>query len=86
MLCLSQMLEIDKGVVLKPFVQRSQVCGTETKRIFADEVVKVPVDKLPIESIIVRNEQRSALAVLLEPIMKSLHDQFWFIKILTLLA
>src|SRR5579872_5025675 len=60
---LSKMLEGHKCVFLHALVQRPEICRTEAKWIAAGEVVEVPVDELPIKSIVVRDEHHASLAV-----------------------
>ena len=43
MFCFTQMLEINECVLLHPLVKRTKIDGTKSKRICANEVVKIPV-------------------------------------------
>lgn len=73
---LSKMLEVYERIFLHALVQRSEICRAETEGVFTDEVVEVPVDELPIESIIVRDEHDTPLAVGRQPFVELFHDAF----------
>lgn len=63
---LPQVLERLECVLCQALVQRTPILGAETKRILPSEVVKVPVNKAPIESVVVGNEELPAGAVFLQ--------------------
>lgn len=77
------MLEVDKCVLLQSLVERTEICRAEAKGIFAEEVVEVPVDKLPVEAVVIGNNIIVA-TVGREPLMKLFHHGLRIIKIQTL--
>lgn len=84
MLRFTEMFEIHEGVLLHPFVERSEICRAEAEWIFTDEVMKVPVDKLPIESVVVRDKHRTTLTVGSQPFAKLFHHLLRIIECKTL--
>src|SRR5262245_27178542 len=67
------MLKVYEGVFLQTLVERPQIRRAEAERIIAGKVVKVPVDELPIESVVVGNEHHAPLAVRRKPFLKVVH-------------
>ena len=51
---LAKVLEAGKRVFDHSFVERAEIRGTVPEGILAEEVVKVPVDELPVETVIDR--------------------------------
>ena len=76
----SQMLEIDKRILLHALVQRSQIRRAEPERVLSNKVVEVPVDKLPIESVVVGNEHVATITIGFEPVLEFLHNDFGFFE------
>ena len=50
---LSEVLEILEEILHCSLVKRSQVRGGKAKRISAKEVMEIPIDELPIKTVIV---------------------------------
>ena len=80
------MLEVDKRVLLHAFVERAKVRGTETEGVAPGKVMEVPIDELPIESVVVGDKHHAALAVQFEPVGECRHDGLGFVKLEALLA
>ena len=70
---LPQMLEVDEHVPNHALVERAEVGGTVAERVFAEEVVEVPVDELPVEAVVVGNEHGLTTADLGNPVGELLH-------------
>ena len=71
--CFSQVFEVYKGILLKTFVERTKIGRAKAEGVLTREMVEVPVDKLPVESIIVRYEYHSPFAVFFKPSIKTFH-------------
>lgn len=52
----AQMLEIFGRIFNQSFIKRPQIHGRMPERILTEKMVKVPVDKLPVKTIIVGNK------------------------------
>jgi hypothetical protein len=82
----AEVLEIDERVFLHALVEGAEVGRAEAEWVGADEVMEVPVDELPIETVVVGNEQHAAFAIRLEPLVKALHDRLGIVEPETLLS
>ncbi len=50
------------------------------KRIIVREMMKIPIDELPIEAIVVGDEERTPIAVVGDPGREVLHNGFRIVK------
>src|SRR5262245_30306157 len=82
----AEVLEVDESVLLQALVQRAEIGGAKAEWIGAEEMVKVPVDELPVEAVVVGDEEAAAFAVGLKPVAKSLHHGIWIVESEALLA
>ena|SRR5215475_2763978 len=76
----TQMLEVLEGVPDNSFVQRAKVRARMAEWITACEVPEVPVNKLPIETVVVANEKCATFGVLVRPAGEVLHHAFRIVK------
>src|SRR4051794_18117644 len=70
----AQMLERGERVSDESLVERAEILRAESERIASDEMMEVPVDELPVEAVVVGNEDRSVANVLGEPVFEVRHD------------
>jgi len=82
----AQMLEVLEHIPHRALVEGSEVDRGKAKWIFAQEMVKVPIDELPVERDVVRDKNRATLGVLLQPCRKMFHHDFRFFKTQMLFA
>jgi hypothetical protein len=69
----AQVLKILEHVLNHSLVQRAEVRARMAKRVSTREVPEIPVDELPIETIVVTHEQCSAFRVFPYPTREVLH-------------
>ncbi len=65
------MLKVLKHVFNHTFIQRTQISRTESKGIFIKKMNKIPIDKLPIKSIVVTEKHRAWFAIIIQPIQET---------------
>ena len=76
MFCLAQRLEVLEHVAFDSLVERAEIGGGVPERISSPdiflygallqrdarrEVMKIPIDELPVETVVIRDEHRAAL-------------------------
>ncbi len=84
--CAAQVLEVGEGVLYESFVERSKIRRTVAKWILACKMVEIPIDELPIEAIVIRNEEGPSSAVNSDPPGECLHDGLRIVKLERFLA
>ena len=72
---LSQMLEVGNRVLHKTLIKRAEIARTVPKWIPAKEVVEIPIDELPIEPVVVGDEEATSDAVEVDPRAKLIHNR-----------
>ena len=82
----AKMLEVDEGVFLHTLIERTEICGTEAEGVGSHEMMEVPIDELPVETVIVGNEHKTVWAVCFQPIAKLYHDCLELVEIEALLS
>ena len=71
---LSEVLKVHKHALFHSFVERAQIYRTESEWVASEKVVKIPVDELPIEAVVVGDEHRAADRVVGDPRLELPHD------------
>ena len=74
------MLEVDEHVLGHAFVERTEIRGTMPEGVLVEEVVEVPVDELPVETVVVGNEHRTTAADLGDPVGELLHNRLRIVE------
>ena len=69
-----QVLEVLERILDHTFVERAEIRAGMPKRISAQVAPKIPVDELPIEAVVVADEERAASRMLREPTLEVFHD------------
>ena len=73
-LCFPQVFEVDEHVALQAFVEGSEIRRAVSERIFSQEMMEVPVHELPVEAVVVGNEESAPSGMLFEPLPEVRHD------------
>ena len=71
---LAEVLEVLCGVANNALVERAEVGGRKAKGVRAGEVMEIPVNELPIESVVVGDEHGATDGMLRQPSLELAHD------------
>lgn len=82
----SEVFEVRRGVLDDALVERSEVHGAVAEGVSFEEVMEVPVDELPIETVVVGDEDRMSLGNCRNPGLEFGHDRFRIVELQGLLA
>src|SRR5215831_21171759 len=74
------MFEVLEGILDQAFVERAEIGAGVAERIATGEPPEVPVDELPIETVVVAHEQCAALAMLGNPAAEVRHHGFGIVE------
>ena len=61
----AQVFKVFKSVFYNAFIQATQILRTKAKWIRTHEMMKIPADKHPIETIVVTHKNRPVLTIVL---------------------
>src|SRR5262252_484492 len=68
------MLEALECVLDHSLVERPEICARVPERVSSQEMPEIPVYELPVEAVVVADEEHATGGVLLEPVVELLHD------------
>ena len=81
----AEVFEVRECVLLHSFVERAEVGRTMAERVLAEEMVEVPVDELPIETVVVGDED-GRHRIDLDPVVELLHHGLGIVELERLVA
>ncbi len=58
-----QMFKVLKRVFDETFIKTAEIGGGKSKRIFPGEMMEIPIDELPVESVVVRDKQHPSVTI-----------------------